>query len=143
MLMNRPKRVAAGVALVLTASLPALLHADVPPVDPNGVPAVVVCEVIGGAPIPAVHMDKIIFHITGPLVAMAQPDQPALNAVPQNSRLDIKVLDNPRTVADLKAKVLTFLRAAVNPANRNNVVIDDVDYAVVCPRIPNAVPGGG
>jgi hypothetical protein len=141
MLTNRSRRIAAQVAFILTASLPALSHADVPPVDPNGRPAVVVCDVVGGTAIPAVHMDKIIFHISGPLVAMVQADQPALNAVPQNSRLDIKVLDNPRTVADLKAKVLTFLRAAVNPANRNNIVIDDVDYAVVCPRIPNAVPG--
>jgi hypothetical protein len=141
MFTNRPKRIAVQVALVLSASLPALSQADVPPVDPNGRPAVVVCDAVGGVAIPAVHMDKIIFRITGPLVAMVQADQPALNAVPQNSRLDIKVLDNPRTVADLKAKVLTFLRATVNPANRNNVVIDDVDYAVVCPRIPNAVPG--
>jgi hypothetical protein len=139
---NRTRRIATQIALVLSASLPALSHADIPPVDPIGLPAVVVCDAGGGAPIQAVHMDKIIFHITGPLVAMVQADQPALNAVPQNSRLDIKVLDNPRTVADLKAKVLTFLRAAVNPANRNNIVIDDVDYAVVCPRIPNAVPGG-
>ena len=67
-------------------------------------------------------------------------DQPQLDAVPRNRRLDIKVLDDPRTIADLKAKVLTFLGAAVLPANLNTIVIDDVDYAVVC---PNPEGGGG
>lgn len=142
MLTNRFNRISAHVAFVVAASLPTLSFADVPPVDPNGRPAVVVCDNAGGQQILAVHMDKIIFHITGQLVAVVQQDQPALNAVPQNSKLDIKVFDNPKTVADLKAKVLTFLRAAVIPANRNNIVIDEVAYAVVCPNVPNAIPGG-
>ncbi len=62
---------------------------------------------------------EFIFHLSGVLLATAPADQPALNAVVRDSRLDIKVLDNPRTVADLKAKVLTFLRAAVTPANKS------------------------
>ncbi|NJO13023.1 MAG: hypothetical protein HC872_05670 [Gammaproteobacteria bacterium] len=108
--------------------------------DPIGQPAIVLCKVVNGQPVRAVHMDKIIFHLTGELVAANPNDQPQLDAVPQNRRLDIKVLDDPRTVADLKAKVLTFLGAALIPPNFNTVVIDDVDYAVVC---PNPQPAGG
>ena len=124
-----------SLALLATvASLPVLVQAAVPPVDRVGVPAVVVCgKTAGGANVYAIHMDKVIFHLTGVLTAAVPADQPDLNNVPRDSRLDIKVLDNPRTVADLKAKVLTFLRAQVTDANRENVTIDDVDYAVVCP----------
>jgi len=119
------------------ALVPVLAQADVPPVDRVGVPAVVVCK-LGpqGDPIHAVHMDKIIFRITGELDAVLDQDQAALNAVPKNSKLDIKVLDRPTTVADLKGKVLTFLRATNSPANRAAIVIDDVDYAVVCTEVP-------
>ena len=130
-----------GSAVVtVLACVCGLAQADVPPVDPIGQPAIVLCKVVNGQPVRAVHMDKIIFHITGELVAANQNDQPQLDAVPRNRRLDIKVLDDPRTIADLKAKVLTFLGAAVLPANLNTIVIDDVDYAVVC---PNPEGGGG
>ena len=116
-------------------------NATVPTVDPIGQPAIVVCKVLpNGNQVRAVHMDKVIFHITGELDAANPNDQPQLDAVPRNSRLDIKVLDDPRTVADLRAKVLTFLGAALTPPNRNAIVIDDVDYAVVC---PNPEPAGG
>jgi hypothetical protein len=128
-----------AVATVLALAT-GLAHANVPPVDPIGQPAIVQCHLVNGQPVRAVHMDKIIFHITGELVAANQNDQPQLDAVPRNRRLDIKVLDDPRTIADLKAKVLTFLGAAVTPANLNTIVIDDVDYAVVC---PNLQPAGG
>jgi hypothetical protein len=132
-----------SIALLATvASLPVLVQADVPVVDRVGRPAVVSCgKTPAGTTVYATHMDKIIFHLTGALLAAAPADQPALNAVVRDSRLDIKVLDNPRTVADLKAKVLSFLRAAVTPANRENVTIDDVDYAVICPQIPTAAGG--
>jgi hypothetical protein len=128
-----------ALALLALACAPLGSHADVPPVDSIGVPAVVICRNDpNGNPMPAIHMDKVIFRITGPLQAALAADQPALDAVPVNSRLDIKVLDNPRTVADLKGKVLTFLHAVDNPANRNAIVIDDVDYAVVCRNPSNA-----
>jgi len=129
-----------SVVVTVWAFASGLAQADVPPVDPIGQPAIVLCKVVNGQPVRAVHMDKIIFHITGELVAANQNDQPQLDAVPRNRRLDIKVLDDPRTIADLKAKVLTFLGAAVLPANLNTIVIDDVDYAVVC---PNPEGGGG
>jgi hypothetical protein len=87
-----------------------------------------------GVAVRAVHMDKIIFRITDELLAAAAADQAQLDAVPRNSALDIKVLDDPRTVADLKAKVLTFLGAQVTAANRNAITVTDVDYAVVCPN---------
>jgi hypothetical protein len=112
----------------------------VPPVDPIGQPAIVVCKLLPSGPVRAVHMDKIIFHIADDLIAANPGDQLQLNAVPKHTPLDIKVLDDPRTVADLKAKVLTFLGAAVTSANRNAIYIRDVDYAVVCPN-PEA-PGG-
>lgn len=128
-------------AIAVAAILPAVSRADVPPVDRVGQPAIVLCKNLpGGIPVRAVHMDKIIFQIVGPLMAVNPADQMALNAVPQQQPLDIKVLDDPRTVADLKAKVLTFLGAAVNAVNRGSIEVRDVDYAVVC---PDPEPAGG
>lgn len=118
-------------------TLPLFAQAAVPPVDAVGRPAVVVCAVTpAGAPIRTAHMDKIIFQIVDDLRAQLDADQPALDAVPKKTDLDIKVIDNPSTVADLKGKVLTFLGAADTPENRLGIEIVDVEYAVICPR-PN------
>ena len=125
----------APIALAIAAVFPVVSQAAVPPVDAIGQPAIVLCKNLpNGQPVIAVHMDKIIFQIIGPLTALNPADQLALNAVPQKTTLDIKVLDNPRTVADVKGKVLTFLGAADTPVNRGWVQVDDVDYAVVCPN---------
>ena len=123
--------------LAAASTAPLVAQANVPFVDRIGEPAVVVCK-LGpqGNPIRAVHMDKIIFRITGVLDAVLDEDQAALNAIPKNSKLDIKVLDRPTTVADLKGKVLTFLHATDSPPNRAAIAIDDVDYAVVCTEVP-------
>ena len=129
-------KLATYTILPLLTFAPFLVNADVPPVDRIGVPAVVVCKLGQGNPIRAVHMDKIIFRITDELDAVLDEDQAALNAVPKNSKLDIKVLDRPTTVADLKGKVLTFLHATDDAANRAAILIDDVDYAVVCTEVP-------
>ena len=133
------RRTVTPIAFAIGAVCPILSQAAVPPVDPIGVPAPLFCGVTaGGDQIPAVHMDKIIFRIIGDLQAAAAADQPALNAIPVNSRLDIKVRDNPLTVADLKGKVLTFLGALNSPVNRDAIVIDDVEYAVICRVVPAA-----
>lgn len=117
-----------GLALPLTS------QATVPGVDGAGKPAVIKCGVTtAGATVNAVHADKIIFRITGFLPAVLAVDQDALNRVPRDTELDIKVLDNPRTVADLRGKVLTFLGAVDSPNTRPNVTIIDVDYSMVCP----------
>jgi hypothetical protein len=116
-------------------TLPMLAQAAVPPVDAIGRPAVVVCGVTpAGVPIRTAHMDKIIFQVVGDLRAQIQADQPLLDAVPRKTDLDIKVIDNPTTVADLEGKVLTFLGALDTTQNRENIVISDVEYAVICPR---------
>jgi hypothetical protein len=116
-------------------ALPLLSQAAVPPVDAIGRPAVVVCGVTpAGVPIRTAHMDKIIFQIVADLKAQLDADQPALDAVPKKTDLDIKVIDNPTTVADLEGKVLTFLGAADTPENRAAIRISDVEYAVICPR---------
>ena len=131
----------APIAIAMAAVFPAVSRAEIPVVDGTGRPAIVVCKNLpGGVVVRAVHMDKIIFQITGPLTALNAADQMALNLVPQQTTLDIKVLDDPRTVADVKGKVLTFLGAADSAVNRSAIKIDDVDYAVVC---PNPEPAGG
>ena len=125
---------ASAAALLLAAIIPATSFADVPPVDPGGRPARILCgNTAGGQQVFAAHADKIIFTLSGALVAQQQADQAALNAVPRDTELDIKVLDDPRTIADLKGKVLSFIRAADNAAARAAVKIIDVDYAMVCP----------
>ena len=127
-----------GIAAFVLYSAQAL--AAVPPVDGKGVPAFARCPPTATGVIqPVLHFDKIIFMITGKLLAANPNDQPALDKVPLNTELDIKVKDNPRTVADLKGKVLTFLGAAdlVSPVvndNRLNIHIIEVKYAVVCAK---------
>jgi hypothetical protein len=123
--------------LIVIAVAAPVTAQPVPSVDKVGKPAQIQCTVsASGAPIFAAHADKIIFKLTGSLVAVDPAKQAALDAIPRDSELDIKVLDNPTTVADLKGKVLTFLGAVDNAAARQAVVIIDVDYAMVCPVKP-------
>ena len=132
----------APLAIAMAAVFPAVSQAVIPPVDATGRPARVVCRILpNGVQVVAVHMDKIIFQIVGQLTALVAGDQIELNAVPRLTTLDIKVLDDPRTVADVKGKVLTFLGAADTAANRSGIRIEDVDYAVVCPN-PELTTGG-
>jgi hypothetical protein len=125
--------VTAVVAGMVTSAFPTVSRAEIQVVDSHGEPAVVPCALLpNGKFVYAVHMDKIIFRIVGNLVAPDVGTQTALNSIPKNSRLDIKVLDDPKTIADLKGKVLTFMGAPNSADNRDQIVIDDVDYAVVC-----------
>jgi hypothetical protein len=112
--------------------------AVVPPVDGKGVPASARC-LAGTVSLPVLHFDKIIFMVgNGQLIPANPADFNQLNAVPRLTELDIKVNDNPRTVADLKSKVLTFLGAATTPTNKALIRIVDVEYAVICGQL--AVP---
>lgn len=124
----------------LCAALAALVslqaQAAVPPVDDNGRPAVIRCKTAaGGVVINAAHADKIVFELLGPLQAANAADQPVLDNVPRNNPLDIKVIDDPRTIADLKGKVLSFIGAIDNAAQRNNLRVTQVLYAMVCPNV--------
>ena len=114
--------------------------AVVPLVDSVGLPAVTVCPVSAtGAVVPATiyHSDKIVFQIIGQLKAKNAADQDKLLALPLNIDLDIKVRDNPKTVANLVAKVLSFLGADVTPENAKFILIKNVVYAAaVCPKGP-------
>ena len=106
--------------------------AAVPPVDGRGVPASARC-LAGTASVPVLHFDKIIFIVgQGALTPAIPADFNQLNAVRRLTELDIKVKDDPRTVADLKSKVLTFLGAATTATNRALIRIVDVEYAVIC-----------
>jgi len=111
--------------------------AVVPPVDGRGVGAVARCwAATPGNPatqLPVLHFDKIIFMVsTGQLLPINPADLAALNAIRRLTELDIKVKDDPKTVADLKGKVLTFLGAQPTTANRALIRIVDVEYAVIC-----------
>ena len=50
------------------------------------------------------------------------------------TQLDIKVLDDPTTVADIEKKVLDFLKLPDNEQNRDAIAILDVEYAIICAR---------
>ncbi len=111
--------------------------AVVPPVDGKGVGAVARCwAATPTSPTTALavlHFDKIIFIIgQGQLAPITAADFAALNAIPRLTELDIKIKDDPKTVADLKGKVLTFMGAAPTAANRALIRIIDVEYAVIC-----------
>ncbi len=148
---------------VLTLGLALFAHqaaAVVPPVDGVGKPASVSCRVVlptktttttGTTTIinnpsqPVMHFDKIIFAIVGqagqfPLKAaptaagaVSPDDQKKLESIPMNTELDIKVVDDPRTVANLKGKILTFLGAVPSPDFYPAIRIISVEYSsVVC-----------
>ena len=106
--------------------------AAVPGVDGRGVAAHSACPTT--LQVPAIyHFDKIVFQIVGQLAAAAAADQEVLDKLPRNMPLDIKVLDNPKRVADLSSKVLTFLGAALTPENLQAIRIGQVLYATaVC-----------
>jgi hypothetical protein len=126
------------IAYALGAGVFALFSVEavavVPPVNGKGVGASATCFV-GGSNVPVRHFDKIIFLIAEGLKAQnVDADQAAIDALPTGTELDIKVRDNPRDVADLRAKVLTFLGAAVTADNRKLITITDVEYAVICAK---------
>ena len=74
------------------------------------------------------HWDKIVFFIR-------TPDLASKVNLPVNSELDIKVLDDPHKVADIKQKVLTFLN--VPTELRSSIQIVNVEYSIIC-NIPNS-----
>ena len=107
------------------------------------------------------HWDKIIFslgRLQQDINENPQPTDSELRpAVIEFARrlkirphapLDIKVLDNPREVADLQEKVAVFLlRRLGTVVNRPEVEklvklihIHDVDYAIVCSPLPHFQP---
>ena len=69
------------------------------------------------------HWDKIVFMITSPDITKK------LNLT-ANTELDIKVLDNPYKVADIKQKVIEFLNAPND--YKNSIKVLAVDYAIIC-----------
>ncbi len=71
----------------------------------------------------AQHWDKIIFLIVN-------PDLAKRTNLPTNSELDIKVLDDPHKVADIKQKVLDFLNVPNEP--RSSIQIFNVEYSIIC-----------
>lgn len=135
--MSTLRTSAASAAVVAALAFPAASLAVVPVVEAVGKGAVISCGVTtAGVTVYAQHADKIIFRLGGALQAANAADQPQLDQVPRNTELDIKVLDNPRRIADLKGKVLTFIGAADTAANRAGVGILQVQYAMVCPAVP-------
>jgi hypothetical protein len=69
------------------------------------------------------HWDKILFVIPNPQVAKRAH-------VPANTELDIKVLDDPNKVADIKKKVIDFLK--LQSSDKNAIKIVDIEYAIIC-----------
>ena len=125
------------VIATTTVAAADVAYAAVPPVDRAGKPALVVCPTTtAGAPNRIDHFDKVIFQIAvGDLVPIAANDAAALKVLPRNTDLDIKIIDDPRTVADLESKVLSFLGAQPRSSgNRELLRISDVEYTtIVCP----------
>jgi hypothetical protein len=79
------------------------------------------------------HWDKIVFMINDPQVAKKAN-------VTAKTELDIKVLDDPHKVADLKQKVLDFLN--LPPSAKRAIQILDVNYAIICslPQLTMKIP---
>jgi len=120
--------------------LPTVSLAAVPPVEKAGKAAITSCP--DSAKTLVYHSDKIVFIIgASGLKATLAGDQPKLDALPRQTELDIKIQDKQNYVADIKAKVLDFLGAAIIPENLSNIQIRDVEYtAVVCPKTITVLP---
>ncbi len=130
--MNKHSILFFPISIAAFAFSSTLALAAVPSIDGKGVPAVATCPDQS----PVLHFDKIIFSIAAStaikLTAADPADQATLSAFPRNTELDIKVADDPTTVADLKGKVLTFLGAMDTLKIRSLIKIVSVQYAVVC-----------
>ena len=116
-----------AVALACAAAMPAAAQN-------NAAPQVLPCPDSATR-----HWDKIVFRITDKKIAER------LN-VPHRAPLDIKVLDDPKTVADLELKVMHFFRnlTAVHlPDFREAIQIDQVSYAIAgCVALPAVATNG-
>ena len=66
---------------------------------------------------------RIVFEIVSPLVASQA-------GLPANTELDIKVIDDPSKVVDVKQTVLSLIK--VPQAQRDLIEIVDVEYSIVC-----------
>lgn len=131
------KSLTLAVSMVAGLGAASTALSAVPTVEAVGRGAITTCPSI--APTAQVyHSDKIVFLIgNGNLQPLIAADFAALNSLPRSTELDIKIRDNPLTVADLKAKLLFFLGAANTAANRALIRITDVEYATaVCPKAP-------
>ena len=129
----------AVVSLVAGMAATSSAMATVPRLEALGKGAISECPTIAStAKSQVYHSDKIVFMIgQGNLQPLIAADFAALNALPRLTELDIKIRDNPAAVADIKAKVLSFMGAANTLGNRDLLKITDVEYtAVVCPKAP-------
>ena len=85
------------------------------------------------------HWDKIVFRITDKKVAERL-------RVPLRAPLDIKVLDDPNSVADLQLKVIDFFRNRLGlplPEFRDAIDIEQVSYAIAgCVALPGILSNG-
>jgi DNA-binding beta-propeller fold protein YncE len=71
------------------------------------------------------HWDKIVFKITSADIARKAN-------MPVDSELDIKILDNPKEVSDIKKKVLDFLHIADKPEARSAIRIISINHTIIC-----------
>ena len=81
-----------SVVIAMTTVVAAdVAFAAVPPVDRAGRPALSVCP--AGPPERIFHFDKVIFQLApGNLSPIIAADAVALNALPRNTDLDIKII---------------------------------------------------
>ena len=108
-----------------------------------------------GVPGNILHFDKIVFRAAPDNFFLCPPrttdtDNQEDLVISPNSVLDIKVLDDPTRIADVKRKVADFL-GKINCVNGNadmvpvfpaqilptQIDIIDVDYAIVCSITPD------
>jgi hypothetical protein len=109
-----------------------------PPLPSSGAPSGGGASSSGGcAPSNVQHWDKIVFIIQS-------SDLASRVKLPIGTELDIKVLDDPTTVADVKQKVLDFLK--VPNESRDSIRIVSVEYDIICvsaQQTPGGAGGGG
>src|SRR5215210_6161247 len=71
------------------------------------------------------HWDKIVFKVTSNDIASSAN-------LPIDSELDVKIVDNPKEVADIKKKVLDFIHIADTPEARRAIEIISINHSIIC-----------
>ncbi len=133
---------------VLTNPTPAAAVAPGP--SPLACPAV-----MNPDPFAVTHCDKILFSPKGHGLVFQCPsfyvepyDNPGVDIIrfDSNDTLDIKVLDDPQKVADVRAKVAQFMNQSgcfaekdhhATPIDKTQIKILDVEYVVIPPSNSN------
>jgi len=98
---------------------------SITPVTPNG-------EIARTVPQFVQHWDKIMFTLENEIKNAA-----GVVVLPADTELDIKVLDDPTEISNVKEKVQKFISDKTSETvPLDEITIKDIEYAIICAPAP-------